>query len=134
MAPSKQRSIDGYIAAFPPDTQKVLTRVRRILRKALPKAEEGISYGIPVFKQHGGAVIYFAGWKAHYSVYPSNRRLEAALADRLAPYEVNGRGTIRFPLDQPVPAALIAEIAAFRLKEAAEHVRPGRMGRTAKKR
>lgn len=120
---ARPHSIDDYIAGFPPATQTVLEDVRRILRKALPKAEEVISYGIPVFRQHGGSVIYFAGWKAHYSLYPSNDRLEAAFRKELAPYEVSGRGTIRFPLAEPVPARLIAAIAKFRLKEAADHAK-----------
>lgn len=131
-ARAKPRTVDAYIAAFPPATQTVLERVRGVLRKALPKADEGISYGIPVFKQHGGAVIYFAGWKAHFSLYPSNRYLEAAFRRELAPYEVNGRGTIRFPLDEVVPAKLLTAIAKFRLKEAAEHAKEKAAG-TAKR-
>jgi uncharacterized protein YdhG (YjbR/CyaY superfamily) len=117
------RTIDDYVAGFPPATQKVLDQVRRIIRKALPKAEEGISYGIPTFKQHGGSVIYFAGWKEHYSLYPANTRLEAAFRKELEPYELSGKGTIRFPLGEPVPAKLIAAIAKFRLKEAAERAK-----------
>jgi uncharacterized protein YdhG (YjbR/CyaY superfamily) len=119
----RPRTIGDYIAGFPPETQAVLERVRGVIRKALPKAEEGISYGIPVFKQHGGYVIYFAGWKEHYSLYPANTRLEAAFAERLAPYELSGRGTIRFPLAGAVPVKLISDIAKYRVKEAAEHAR-----------
>jgi uncharacterized protein YdhG (YjbR/CyaY superfamily) len=65
-------------------------------------------------------VIYFAGWKQHYSLYPANRRLVAAFKKELAPYEVNDKGTIRFPLDEPVPVKLIEAIAKFRAKEVAE--------------
>jgi uncharacterized protein YdhG (YjbR/CyaY superfamily) len=121
MKRTKPRTIGDYIAGFPPDTRAVLERVRGVIRKALPKAEEGISYGIPVFKQHGGSVIYFAGWKAHYSLYPSNERMEAAFRKELAPYEVSGKGTIRLPLDEPVPVKLITALAKFRLREASEH-------------
>lgn len=117
------RTVDDYIARFSPATQAVLERVRGVLRKALPKAEEGISYGIPVLRQHGGAVIYFAGWKAHFSLYPSNTRLEAAFSKELAPYEVSGKGTVRFPLDEPVPVKLVTAIAKFRAKEAAERAK-----------
>ena len=120
-ARTRSRTIDDYIAGFPPDVRVVLERVRRTIRKAAPKAEEGISYGIPTFKQHGGYVIYFAGWKEHYSIYPANDRLEAAFREELAPYESSGKGTIRFPLAEPVPVGLIARITKFRLKEAAEH-------------
>jgi uncharacterized protein YdhG (YjbR/CyaY superfamily) len=117
------RTVDDYVAGFPPATQKVLEQVRRIIRKALPKAEERISYGIPAFRQHGGYVIYFAGWKEHYSLYPANRRLEGAFRKELEPYELSGKGTIRFPLGEPAPAKLIAAIAKFRLKDAAEHAK-----------
>jgi uncharacterized protein YdhG (YjbR/CyaY superfamily) len=68
---------------------------------------------------HGRYVVYFAGWKQHYSLYPSTDRLVAAFKDDLAPYEVNGKGTIRFPLSEPVPVKLIEGIAKFRAKEVA---------------
>ena len=90
------------------------------MRKALPKAEEVISYQIPAYKLNGRIVIYFAGWKEHYSIYPAQRRLVAAFRERLAPYEVNNKGTIRFPLSEPVPARLIEAIAKFRAKEVTE--------------
>ena len=77
------------------------------MRKALPSAEEVISYQIPAYKLNGRVVIYFAGWREHYSIYPAQRRLVAAFKERLAPYEVNNKGTIRFPLSEPVPARLI---------------------------
>ena len=112
--------MDQYIAGFPRDVRSVLERVRSTILKAVPKAEEAISYNIPTFKLHGHSVIYFAGWKRHYSLYPSNDRLVAAFKDALAPYEVNGKGTIRFPLSEPVPVKLIAGIAKFRAKETAE--------------
>ena len=108
-----------YIADFPPAVQRVLRRVRSTIRKAMPGAEEAISYQIPTFRLHGRAVLYFAGWKAHYSLYPADARLVAAFKDDLAPYQVNNKGTIRFPLSEPVPVALIAGIAKFRAKEAA---------------
>lgn len=91
------------------------------MRKALPKAEEVISYQIPAYKLNGRIVIYFAGWKEHYSIYPAQRRLVAAFKEQLAPYEVNNKGTIRFPLSEPVPVGLIAAIARFRAKEVTEN-------------
>ena len=91
------------------------------MRKALPRAEEVISYQIPAYKLNGRVVIYFAGWKEHYSIYPAQRRLVAAFKERLAPYEVNNKGTIRFPLSEPVPARLIEDIARFRAKEVTEN-------------
>jgi uncharacterized protein YdhG (YjbR/CyaY superfamily) len=114
------RNIDEYIAGFPRTVQTALRRVRSAIRTALPKAEEAISYRIPTYRLHGRYVIYFAGWKRHYSLYPADDRLVAAFKDKLAPYEVNGRGTIRFPLSEPVPVQLIAGIARFRAKDVAE--------------
>jgi uncharacterized protein YdhG (YjbR/CyaY superfamily) len=116
------RTIDDYIAGFPRATQTVLERVRRTIRKTLPDAEEAISYGIPAFKRQGRTVLYFAGWKEHYSLYPSSSRLEARFRKELVPYEVSGKGTIRFPLDEPLPLKLIADIARFRAEESARPV------------
>jgi len=122
MAKTDFKSVDEYIATHPEGVQQILQRVRSTIRKAVPGAEEAISYQIPTYKLHGGYVVYFAGWKQHYSLYPANARLVAAFEDDLAPYEVN-KGTIRFPLSQPVPVKLIERIAKFLAKEAAERVR-----------
>ena len=113
-------SIDEYIAGFPRPVQAVLRRVRTTIRKALPGAQETISYSMPTFKLNGRSVIYFAGWKEHYSVYPSNPRLIAAFKKELANYEFNDKGTIRFPLSEPVPEKLLTGIAKFRAKEIEE--------------
>ena len=117
MARTDFKSVDEYIATHPPDVQATLQRVRSTIRKAVPKAEEAISYQIPTFKLHGSYVVYFAGWKKHYSLYPASRQLVAAFKDDLAPYEVN-KGTIRFPLSEAVPVKLIGGIAKFLAKEA----------------
>jgi uncharacterized protein YdhG (YjbR/CyaY superfamily) len=117
---TRPRSISAYIAAFPRPVQGVLKQVRSAIQKAVPKAEEVISYSIPAYKLHGGYVVYFAGWKQHYSLYPANARLVAAFKEDLAPYEVNNKGTVRFPLSEPVPKKLIAAIAKFRAREVAE--------------
>jgi uncharacterized protein YdhG (YjbR/CyaY superfamily) len=122
MAKTDFKSVDEYIATHPEDVQAVLHRVRRTIRKAVPGAEEVISYQIPAYKLHGGAVIYFAGWKQHYSIYPATDRVVEAFKDDLAPYKVS-KGTIRFPLSQPVPVKLIERIAKVRAKETAEHAR-----------
>jgi uncharacterized protein YdhG (YjbR/CyaY superfamily) len=115
------KSVDQYIASQPPDTRPLLERVRSSIRKAIPAAEEQISYKIPAYKLHGRVVIYFAGWKQHFSLYPATRSLVSALEDELAGYEVQ-KGTIRFPLTGRVPAGLIGRIAKLRAREvAAEH-------------
>ena len=120
MAKTDFKSVDEYLATQPKPVRAALERVRSAIRKAVPGGEEAISYQIPACKKDGRVVIYFAGWKEHYSLYPSSKRLEAAFKQELAPYEVSGKGTIRFPVSQPVPVKLIAAIAKFRAKEAAE--------------
>jgi uncharacterized protein YdhG (YjbR/CyaY superfamily) len=103
-------SVASYIAAQPKERRAALERVRRIIRRAIPGAEEGISYKIPAYKLQGGAVIYFAGWKEHYSLYPVTADVVEALGDRLGELEIS-KGTIRFPFDEPIPVRLIARIA-----------------------
>jgi uncharacterized protein YdhG (YjbR/CyaY superfamily) len=122
MAKTAFRSVDQYIAAQPDAVRDVLQRVRNTIRKALPGAEEAISYQMPAYKMEGGAVLYFAGWTRHYSLYPASDSLVAAFKDELAAYEVS-KGTIRFPLSQPVPVKLIAAIAKFRAREIAERTK-----------
>ncbi len=116
MAKATFQTVDDYIAAQPEATQRVLQLVRTTIRKALPNAEEIISYQIPAYKLHGRIVLYFAGWKRHYSLYPAGERLIAAFEDQLARYKVS-KGTIQFPLSEPVPAKLIERIAKSRAKE-----------------
>jgi uncharacterized protein YdhG (YjbR/CyaY superfamily) len=119
MAKTVFKSVDDYIAKQPEAVQPVLRRVRTVLRKALPGAEEVISYQIPAYRRDGGVVIYFAGWKKHYSLYPATARVVETLSDDLEPYELS-KGTIRFPLGEPIPAKLIARIAKLRAAETAE--------------
>jgi uncharacterized protein YdhG (YjbR/CyaY superfamily) len=119
MAKTGFKSVDEYIASQPEAAQGVLKRVRSTIRRAVPGAEEVISYNIPTYKLHGALVLYFAGWKQHYSLYPATGYLVAAFKDELATYEVN-KGTIRFPLSEPVPVKLIERIAKFRAKEVTE--------------
>lgn len=111
-------SVDEYLAAQPEETRKVLARVRAAIRKALPRAEETISYNIPAYRIEKKVAIYFAGWKRHYSLYPFGDELLAKFRDELAGCELD-KGTIRFPLSEPVPAGLIGRIAKFRAAQAA---------------
>ena len=119
MANTDFKSVDDYIDSKTPAVRGVLERVRSTIRKAIPKAEEVISYQIPAYKLDGGRVIFFAGWKEHYSLYPATRTLVAAFKDELAPYELS-KGTIRFPLSEPIPVKLIARIARFRAREVSD--------------
>jgi len=118
MAKTNFKSVDEYIASQPEALQGVLERVRKTIRKAVPEAEEIISYKIPAYKLHGRPVLYFAGWKQHYSLYPATGHVVTALQDALSRYEIS-KGTIRFPLSEPVPVKLVERIAKLRAKEAA---------------
>lgn len=111
-------SIDAYIARQPEHVRPILEQVRATIRKALPAAEEVISYSIPAYRMPGGVVIYFAGWKAHFSLYPATAALVTAFKDDLAGYAIS-KGTIRFPLGERVPVGLIARLAKFRARETA---------------
>lgn len=122
MAKTDFKSVAEYIATHPEDVQAILKRVRGTIRKAVPGAEEVISYQIPAYKLHGSPVLYFAGWKQHYSLYPATDGVVEAFKDDLAPYKLS-KGTIRFPLSQPVPVKLIERIAKFRAKEVAASAR-----------
>jgi uncharacterized protein YdhG (YjbR/CyaY superfamily) len=119
MAKARFISVSQYIAAQPEAVQGLLKRVRANIRKALPGADEAVSYGIPAYKLQGRTVIYFAAWKKHFSLYPASRALVAAFKADLAPYEVE-KGTIRFPLTRAAPSRLIGRIARFRAKECAQ--------------
>jgi uncharacterized protein YdhG (YjbR/CyaY superfamily) len=119
MAKTDFKSVDEYIASQPEAARGLLERVRSAIRKAVPGAEETISYRIPTYKLHGSPVLYFAGWRQHYSLYPATGRVVAAFQEDLAPYKIS-KGTIRFPLSQPVPVKLIERIAKFRAKEISE--------------
>jgi uncharacterized protein YdhG (YjbR/CyaY superfamily) len=109
------KNIDDYIAGFPEDVQKILQKVRTTIRKTAPSAEETISYQIPTFKLNGTYLIYFAGFKNHISLYPAPRGAEE-FKKELAAYE-GGKGTVRFPLDKPIPFDLIKRIVKYKIKE-----------------
>lgn len=106
-------SIDEYIAAFPPDVQAMLQKIRTTVAKAVPKAQEKISYRIPAFALDGD-VIYFAAFKKHIGVFPPVR--DAKLKKEVARY-AGPKGNLQFPLTQRIPYALIGRIAKARAKE-----------------
>jgi uncharacterized protein YdhG (YjbR/CyaY superfamily) len=102
------KNVDEYIAVQPEAGQAVLGTVRSAIRKALPKAEEVISYKMPAYKLHGRVVLYFAGWKQHYSLYPAGDRLVAAFKDELTPYKISKAKP------QPIPVWLVRGCADCR--------------------
>ncbi|HEX6246041.1 MAG TPA: DUF1801 domain-containing protein [Polyangiales bacterium] len=118
MAQTEFASVDDYIASQPESVRDTLQRLRAIIRRAVPTAEESISYKMPTYRLPTGPVIYFAGWKQHYSLYPITEAVIGSFRTQLAAYEVE-RGTVRFPFGERVPAKLIEGIAKRRAKEVA---------------
>lgn len=112
---SKPSTIDAYLATIPAEAAEMVNKIRQIIQKAAPKAEEGLSYGIGGFKQNGKYFIYYSGYKKHTSIYPAPRGHED-FEEELSVYK-GGKGTVQFPLDKPLPTALIRRIVLFRLKE-----------------
>jgi len=119
MAKTKFKSVTDYIASKPRSVQPILKRVRSAIRKAIPKAEEGIAYQIAAYTLDGTGIIYFAGWKEHYSLYPIHESLVAAFKKELAGCKIS-KGALRFPLSEPVPSELIERIVRFRVKQLSE--------------
>lgn len=107
-------TVDDYINHQPAEVQKVLQRVREIVKKAAPKAEEVISYGMPAIKQHS-VLVYYAAAKNHYGFYPTSKPI-VVFKERLAEYKTS-KGAIQLPYDKPVPVKLITDIVKYRLKE-----------------
>jgi uncharacterized protein YdhG (YjbR/CyaY superfamily) len=108
------KTIDEYIAAFSPEVQKILHKIRLTIRRVAPDAQETISYQIPTFKLDG-VLVHFAAFKNHIGLYPPVRG-DAKLLKAVAPY-AGEKGNLRFPLDQPMPYDLIARIAKLRVKQ-----------------
>ena len=129
MPPEKNtyRNIDEYIAEFPNDIRLVLEEVRRAVRDAAPEAVETISYSMPAFKLEG-ILVYFAAFKNHIGFFPTASGVEH-FKNELDGYEIS-KGTIRFPLQKPMPVDLIQRIVAFRVEENLKKAE----GRTKRKR
>jgi uncharacterized protein YdhG (YjbR/CyaY superfamily) len=107
-------SIDDYIADFPPETQRVLEELRALIRASAPDAVETISYAIPTFDLNGH-LVHFAGYARHVGFYPTGRGVEA-FQEELKPYK-GGKGSVQFPLGQPLPTDLIRRIVEYRVAE-----------------
>lgn len=108
------RDIDEYIAGFPKDVQEILEKIRMTIRKAAPDAEEIIKYQIPTFTLKGN-LVHFGAFKKHIGFYPAPSGIEE-FKEELSVYE-GAKGSIKFPLDKPIPFALISKIVKFRVKE-----------------
>jgi len=108
------KDIDEFIARFPADVQKVLKKVRATIKKAAPKAEETINYGIPTFRLNGN-LVHFSAFKNHIGFYPTPSGIEK-FKKELSVYE-GAKGSVKFPLDQPIPHELITKIVKFRVEE-----------------
>jgi len=114
------KTIDAYIANSPKDIQPILEKVRATIRKAAPKAEEIINYGIPTFTLDGN-LVHFAGFKNHIGFYPTPSGIEK-FKKELSFYK-GANGSVQFPLDKPIPYALISKIVKFRVKENLERAK-----------
>ena len=107
-------SIDEYIDGFPPEIRKLLEQIHSTVRKSAPQATEKISYGMPTF-YYNGNLVHFAAFKNHIGFFPTPSAI-VAFAKELKPYKTS-KGTVQFPLDEPLPLRLIARMVKFRLKE-----------------
>jgi uncharacterized protein YdhG (YjbR/CyaY superfamily) len=107
-------SVDEYVAGFPPETRRVLEELRALIRTAAPEATETISYAIPTFDLNGH-LVHFAGYAKHVGFYPTGTGI-AAFREELAPYRT-GKGSVQFPLGEPLPSDLIRRIVEFRVEE-----------------
>ncbi len=108
------KNIDEYIARFPPAVQTILQAIRQTIHEAAPDAQETISYQMPTFTLHGN-LVHFAAFKQHIGFYPVPSGIDA-FKDELAAYK-QGKGSVQFPLDQPMPYDLIRRIVVFRVQE-----------------
>lgn len=114
MAKNPYHTVDEYIATFPASTQKLLEQIRRTIKKAAPEAEETISYNMPAYKLNG-PLVYFAGYKNHIGFYATPTG-HSAFKKELSNYK-EGKGSVQFPIDQPLPLDLIRRIVKFRVEE-----------------
>lgn len=111
-------TIDEYIATFSPDVQALLQEMRRTIRETAPDAVEAISYQMPTFKLKGRNLVHFAAFKKHIGFYPGSEGIEV-FSRELAAYKVS-KGTVQFPLGQPLPLDLVERITAYRVKVESE--------------
>ena len=107
--------VETYIASFPPDIQMLLDEVRSTIRKAVPDATEGVSYGIAAYHYKGKPLLYFGGFKKHIGLYATPEAREA-FEEELSCYK-RGKGSVKFPFSEPLPLPLIARIAKYKMQQ-----------------
>ncbi len=109
-------SVEEYLAALPQERRAAMTQLRKTIKAAAPDATESIAYLMPAFRTHGQFLVSYAAFKNHYSLFPASEAVIEALGEKITPY-LAGKGTIRFPADKPIPAAVVTKIVEVRVAE-----------------
>jgi uncharacterized protein YdhG (YjbR/CyaY superfamily) len=113
---AKYATVDEYMATLPNERRAVMEQLRATIRAAAPQATEAISYNMPAFRLDGHFFVSYDAYKRHYSLFPWTDAMVSELGDAIRPYAV-GKGTLRFPADQPIPLDLVRRIIEIRLRE-----------------
>jgi uncharacterized protein YdhG (YjbR/CyaY superfamily) len=109
-------SVEDYMAALPEPSRAALEKLRKTIKGTAPEATEGISYGMPAFKDRGRILVYYAAFKDHYSLFPASTAIMEAFGEELKPY-FSGKGTLRFEAGKPLPVGLVKKVVKARLEE-----------------
>lgn len=121
---AKAVNVDEYLAGLPDDRRAAMSLLRATINAAAPEATETIAYAMPALRSHGGQfLVSYDAYKNHYSLFPATDAMIQTLGDELAPF-LSGRGTIRFPADQPIPTKLVTKIITIRVAENAARATP----------